>query len=177
MNIVLIGFRGTGKTSVGKGLAEKLGLGFIDADDIIEERSGTTIKKIFQTQGESAFRLIESDVINELSKLDSKIIAAGGGAVLKYKNIRNLKRQGVLILLEADSDTIYERIKDDDRTKSQRPPLTSQDFQQEIEALLELRKDYYHRAADHTIDTINKTIEAVVDEVLQLLKNTGFIKS
>lgn len=177
MNIVLIGFRGTGKTSVGKGLSEKLGLEFIDADDIIEERSGISIREIFQTKGESAFRLIESDVISELSKLDTKIIAAGGGAVLEYKNVKNLKRHGILILLEADSDTIYKRIKDDDRTKSQRPPLSEQNLHQEIKDLLKFRKDYYQRAADHTVNTTDKTVETVVDEALQILRKAGFIKS
>lgn len=177
MNIVLIGFRCTGKTSVGKSLSEKLGLEFIDADDVIKQRAGSTISKLFQTRGETYFRLLESDVITELAKRDSKIIAAGGGAVLKYKNVKNLKRQGILIRLKADRDTVYKRIMKDARTKTQRPPLTKQNLYQEIKELMKFRQHYYQRAADYTVNTTDKTIETVVDEVLQILQKVGFIKA
>ncbi|GAI37661.1 unnamed protein product, partial [marine sediment metagenome] len=165
MNIVLIGFRGTGKTTVGKRLAEKLNLEFIDADDFIERKYGFSISELFQTKGESLFRLLESDVINELSKLDSRIIAAGGGAVLKYKNIKNLKRHGIIILLEADGDTVYQRIQADDKTKTQRPKLTGNELYREIKELMEFRKSYYQRAADYTVNTTNKSADTTLEEI------------
>ena len=175
MNIILIGFRGVGKTSIGKLLARQLAMEFIDADDSIEQRYGFTITDIFQKGTESLFRLLESQVINELSKLDGRVIAAGGGAVLKYKNIRNLKRRGFMILLEADVDTLYRRITKDDKTSTRRPRLTGKDLYSEIKELSELRAHYYHSAADCIVDTSNKSAQNIIDEIIHILKQQGYL--
>ncbi|MFH1226740.1 MAG: shikimate kinase [Planctomycetota bacterium] len=170
MNIILIGFRGVGKTSAGKLLAEQLGMEFIDADDIIESRVDCSISDFFLTKTDSAFRLIESDVINEISKLDAKIIATGGGAIMKYKNIRNLKRHGLVILLEADLETIYNRIQMDDMVLKRRPKLVGHALHNELKTLIDIRSHYYHSAADMVVDTCGKSIRVVVDEIIYLLK-------
>lgn len=172
MNIVLIGFRCTGKTSVGKALADRLRREFVDSDHFLERKSGMNIREIFQTKGESSFRQLEAETLNELSKLDGKVIAAGGGAVLWYKNIRNLKRNGLLILLETDPDTIWERFQADPRTPTQRPPLTrTSDVRREIQEQFEIRKPYYHKAADHVVDTSAKPVPNVVAEILRHLED------
>jgi len=175
MNIVLTGFRATGKTTIGKLLSEKIRLEFLDLDELIEKRYGFTITDIFERRGESLFRLLESDLINEISKLDSRIIATGGGAVLKYKNVKNLKRRGVIFLLEADIDTIYRRITTDDKTRVQRPRLTNQDLYQEIKSLLEFRYYYYQRACDYVVNTTDKKPDTVIDEIMYHLRLAGHI--
>ncbi|MBI5125149.1 MAG: shikimate kinase, partial [Planctomycetes bacterium] len=110
MNIYLIGFRGTGKTTVGRLLAKYLEWEFIDADDYLEKKIGKTIKQIFQEGGEGLFRDVEGEVIRELSRMKDKIVAAGGGAVLREENVRNMKQNGLVILLEADAHTIHDRL-------------------------------------------------------------------
>jgi shikimate kinase len=175
MNIVLIGFRGVGKTSVGRLLAKKLRWNFVDADEFIERRYGFMIAELFEKQGESLFRLLESDVINELSKLDSHIIAAGGGAVLKYKNVKNLKRNGIVFLLESNCDVIYQRILKDDKTGKTRPRLTVKNLYDEIKSLLDFRKPYYKQACDHTINTSKSNPEDVVNEICEILRSKAII--
>ncbi|MBI4739272.1 shikimate kinase [Candidatus Woesearchaeota archaeon] len=175
MNIVLVGFRGTGKTTVGKALAKKIGMGFVDADDFIERRYGFMITELFERKGESLFRMMESDVISELSKMNSYVIAAGGGAILKYKNIKNLKRHGVMILLEADCDAVYKRIRKDDKTATRRPRLTNHDLYDEIKELMDFRAPYYHRAADFTVNTTSKPVDSVVEEIVRILTEQGYI--
>ena len=103
MNIVLIGFRCAGKTSVGKELADRLGRPFIDCDEYIEKKTNLTIREIFDIAGESYFRMLEGDAIADLCKMDHRVIATGGGAVLKYKNIRNLKQNGFVIYLDTSA--------------------------------------------------------------------------
>lgn len=171
MNIVLVGFRCTGKTTVGKCLADRLRREFVDSDQFIERKSGMTIRELFVSKGESSFRQIESEALNELAKLDGKIIAAGGGAVLWYKNIHNLKRNGHLILLEAGVDVIQERLQSDPVSVTQRPRLTTHtDLRREIEEQFELRRPYYQKAADHIVDTHLLSVEQVVAKILEHLE-------
>lgn len=175
MNLVLIGFRGTGKTTVGKILSKKLGCEFIDTDELIEKRHGFAIDEIFQRGAESLFRLKESDLINEVSKLDGRVIAVGGGAILKYKNAKNLKRHGVIFLLEASPRTIFQRITKDDKVNPTRHHLTGQELYHKIKNLFDLRYDYYHRASNYVVDTSGKSVDEVVDEIMTHLRNAGFI--
>lgn len=170
MNIILIGFRGTGKTVAGRLTAERLGWEFIDADDYLEERVGKDIMTIFDEGGEKSFRKIEQSIIAELCRLERKVIAAGGGAVLSKRNVKNMKKGGVVILLEADADTIYKRLKDDPKTRRQRPRLTNRDLYDEIVHLLDYRRKYYHKAADYCIDTSQKTPEEVAGEIVAIYR-------
>lgn len=166
VNIILIGFRGTGKTTAGRLVAERLGWEFIDADDYLQEKAGKDITTIFDEGGENAFRRMEESVIAELCGLEHRVIGAGGGAVLSKKNVKNMKKGGVVILLEADAETIYERLKADVKTRSQRPRLTDGDLHDEIVHLLEYRRKYYHKAADFTIDTSHLTPEETVQKAI-----------
>lgn len=170
MNIILIGFRGTGKTVAGKLAARHLGWEFIDADDYLEERVGKDIITIFDEGGEKSFREIEEFVISELCGLEHKVVAAGGGAVLSKKNVKNMKKSGMVILLEADADTIYERLEADPKTRKQRPRLTDKDLYDEIVHLLEYRKKYYNKAADYKIDTSQLAPEGVAQEIVTAFK-------
>jgi len=108
-NIILVGFMGTGKTVVGKIVAEKLKMQFIDTDKIIEEKEKDRIPRIFQVKGEEYFREVEEKVVEEVSKKENCVISAGGGAIIREKNFNNLKRNGIIICLEAEPSIILLR--------------------------------------------------------------------
>ncbi|MBC8554251.1 MAG: shikimate kinase [Candidatus Brocadiales bacterium] len=172
MNIVLIGFRGTGKSTVGRLLAKRLERDFIDSDKYIERSTGKTIKRIFEDDGEEGFRKIEVDTIAELSKVDNKVISAGGGAVLREDNVRNLKDNGFLILLEATPEIIYTRIGQDEKTTQQRPSLTDKKPLDEIRHLIEQREHAYKSAADFTINTSYVSCEDIVNEIITIVNKS-----
>ena len=167
MNIVLIGFRGTGKSTVGRLLAKRLERDFIDSDKQIEISTEKTIKSIFEEDGEEGFRKIEAGTIAELSKADNKVISAGGGAVLKGDNVRNLKDNGFLVLLEATPEIIHNRIGQDEKTTQQRPSLTDKKPLDEIKHLITEREHAYKNAADYTINASYVSCEDVVNEIIQ----------
>jgi shikimate kinase len=169
MNIVLIGYRCTGKTSVGKALAERLGTAFVDTDEYIEKRANRPISDMVAREGWDFFRRKEREAIREITSSGVLVIAAGGGAILDAENVTNLKRNGVVILLETTSETILERMRLDEKTEQQRPSLTGQDPLDEIAEVLEIRRPYYQEAMDFSVDTTSKSIEQVVDEILQKL--------
>jgi shikimate kinase len=169
MNIVLIGYRCTGKTSVGKALAERLGKAFVDTDVYIEEKAKSPISEMVEKEGWDFFREKEKEAIREVSSSKDLMIAAGGGAVLDAENVTYFKRNGVVILLETTNETILERMRADEKTEQQRPSLTGKDPLEEIQEVLEIRRPYYQRAMDFSVDTTSKTIAQVVDEILQKL--------
>ncbi len=171
MNIILIGFRGTGKSTDGKLLANRLKRDFIDSDEYIESSTEKTIKHIFGEEGEEGFRKIEADAIAKLSKMDNKIIAAGGGAILKNDNVENLKSNGSLILLEATPEIIHNRITQDEKTTQQRPSLTNRKPFEEIKHLIEQRQKLYENAADYTINTSYVSSEDVVKEIITFINS------
>ncbi|MCR4345569.1 MAG: shikimate kinase [Candidatus Scalindua sp.] len=166
MNIVLIGFRGTGKSTVGRLLAKRLERDFVDSDKYIESSTGKTIKRIFEEDGKDSFRKIEADTIAELSKADNKVISAGGGAVLKEENVRNLKDNGFLVLLEATPEIIHNRITQDKEATQQRPSLTDKKPLDEIKHLIAKRERAYNSAADFTINTSYVSCEDIVSEII-----------
>lgn len=169
MNIVLIGFRGTGKSTIGKLLAKRLKRDFIDSDKHIESSTRKTIKSIFEDDGEEGFRKIEADTIAELSKADNKVISVGGGSVLKEENVRNLKDNGFLVLLEATPEIIHSRIAQDKETTQQRPSLTDKKPLDEIKYLIEKREHAYKNAADFTINTSYVSCEDIVNEIITIV--------
>ncbi len=169
MNIVLIGFRGTGKSTVGRLLAKRLERDFIDSDKYIESSTGKTIKSIFEDDGEEGFRKIETDTITELSKANNKVISAGGGAVLKVENVKNLKDNGFLVLLEATPEIIHNRIAQDKKTTQQRPSLTDKKPLDEIKHLIAKREHAYKSAADFTINTSYVSCEDIVNEIITIV--------
>ncbi len=169
MNIILIGFRGTGKSTVGALLSKRLERDFIDSDKYIESSTGKTIKRIFEEDGEERFREIEASIITKLSKMDSMIIAAGGGAILRSDNVRNFKKNGFLVLLEATPEIIYERVTQDEKTIQQRPSLTDKKPFEEIKHLIEKREHAYKNAADYTINTSYVSCEDIVSEIITIV--------
>ncbi len=166
MNIFLIGYRCTGKTTVGRALAQRLGREFIDADDYLVEKAGKTIKEIFADDGEPAFRDLEEKCLAELARRSSLVIAAGGGAVMRQSNVDMMKASGKVILLEADVDTIYSRITNDPKTDAQRPSLTDRSFYDEIVHMLEQRQPFYHSAADLVLSSAQLSLDELVDKII-----------
>ncbi len=169
MNIVLIGFRGTGKTDVGRRLAEKLDLSLIQTDELIVKRARMPISKIVENYGWSVFRDMESEIVEEVGRVDNCVIDTGGGIILRKANVKNLRRNGKLILLKADVATIIERIKDN----KERPSLTGvKSFIEEVKEVLKERRIKYEEAADFTIDTTRLTVDEVADEIINFLKGS-----
>jgi shikimate kinase len=174
MNVILIGFRGSGKSTVGKALAERLGLEFIDCDARIEEQTGITIREIFEKHGETHFRTLESQALTELAKLDGKVIATGGGAPLKYQNMQVFKRQDSRIFfLEVGPDTAFARMASDVATRERRPPLTDKDPLAEVQEQIAFRRPYYLKGADVTVHTEGRSVEEIVKEILAHLGTAG----
>jgi shikimate kinase len=174
MNVVLIGFRGSGKSTVGKALSDRLGREFIDCDAWIEKRTGLTIREIFEQHGESHFRTLESQAIGELSAMDGKIIATGGGAALKYQNMQVFKRNGgKIFFLEVAAETAFHRIQEDATSRSRRPALTDKDPFTEVKEQIEFRRPYYLKGADITITTDGIRIEDIVVEILKHIQEPG----
>lgn len=171
MNIVLIGFRGTGKTTIGRKIAQRLGKEFIDADEYLEQKEKRTIKDIFAEGGEKLFREIEKQIISELCLLDNKVIATGGGAILREENVRKLKKNGIVICLDADVDTIYRRIREDTQTQQRRPSLTNRSTYEEIEYLLSYRRPLYDRIADFVVNTTVLSRDEAANKIIAFINN------
>ncbi|MFH1146179.1 MAG: shikimate kinase, partial [Pseudomonadota bacterium] len=158
--IVLIGYRGSGKSSVGRILSECLTLHFIDTDSLIENRAGIPIKEMVQRGGWPCFRQVEKEVIRILADRDL-VVAVGGGAVLDSENRELLRTNSLVFYLAADETTLAKRIATDIKTESQRPSLTGQDITAEIGSVLKEREPIYRGMADHVIDTANRSIDDV----------------
>lgn len=164
-NIILIGFMGTGKSSVSSKLSNLLNMKKIDTDEYIELQQNMIIDKIFSLHGEEYFRKCETEALIELSHEKNCIISCGGGIILKDKNIQLMKDQGKIILLTATPETIYERVK----TSSSRPILNSNMSVEYICNLMEVRKEKYLKAADIIIDTENKSIDEICEEIIRMI--------
>jgi len=165
-NIVLIGYRCTGKTSVGRKLAARLGMAFYDTDALVQEENERTIRQIVDMEGWAAFRAEEKKIISRLALQEKCVFALGGGAVMDPGNIEVMKCHGRLIWLLADLPTILQRMGQDDRSGAQRPPLQGRDSAEEVALILEARTPVYEAAADITVDTREKTIEEIVEEIV-----------
>ncbi len=165
MNLVLIGFMGAGKSEVGKHLAAKWPGKFIDTDELIQARTGLSISEIFEEKGEPYFRKLEKDVVSEVAEKDQLVISCGGGAIFDPDNLKNLKKNGVVIYLRAPLSVLLERLKD----TSDRPLLRSHQPQLEAKRLFESRKDGYEKAADLVVDTTELKPEEVADLILTYL--------
>ena len=164
MNIVLIGYRGTGKSTVGKILAKKLKRSLIPVDDLIVKKAGMSIPEIVEKHGWNYFRDMESNVTKEVSTQDNCIMDCGGGVVLRDENVENLKQNGKCFLLKAEIDTIISRIQGD----ANRPALKEgMSFREEQEKVLKERNPKYKAAADVEIDTSILTVEQAVEKILK----------
>jgi len=170
MNVVITGFMCSGKTSIGKKLAEKLNFDFLDTDDLIENKVGMRITEIFEKYGEPYFRELETQIIKEVSEKDKLVISTGGGVVLREENVNNLRKNGVIINLVAKPETIYERLK---KQPGIRPLLNKPNPLEEIKKLLECREIYY-KNCDFRVETDNLSVEEIVEKILNFLKTKKF---
>ena len=166
VNLVLTGFRGAGKSAVGKDLARRLALGHLDTDESLEKASGLSIREMVEKYGWDDFRAREKTLVRELSALDDHVISAGGGVVMDTENIRKLKRNGRILLLTADAEVLLKRLRGDPATHDRRPPLAPRtggnERDREVREALEKRAPYYFAAADHVIDTTVLSVSEVV---------------
>ena len=165
-NIVLIGFMGTGKTSVGQQLATELGLTFVDMDAIIEAREARPITEIFATDGEPYFRDLECNLVCELAAREDLVIGTGGGVVLNPDNISAFDATGLLVCLQASPATILDRVAHD----TTRPLLAGEDKLQKILGILEQRQHLYD-ALPHQVDTNGMTVAAVTRAIERLYQS------
>lgn len=162
-NIMLIGFMGTGKTTVSTYLSKMLAMEEIEMDQMIAEREGMSITDIFDIHGEDYFRNCESQLLVELQEKNNAVISCGGGVVLREKNIESMKKRGRIVLLTASPKSIYERV----RHSNERPLLNNNMNVPYIAKLMEKRRSIYQHAADITINTDNKTIQQICEELIK----------
>ena len=164
-NIVLVGFMGAGKTSVAKHIADVLEREFISTDELIEEKAGISINKIFKEMGEPHFRELEHDVIQEISRQEDLVIDAGGGVVIDASNIENLRKNGVVFCLNATPEELLKRTE----KETHRPLLKVKNPLLEIRKILRCRMAYYEKA-DHQIDTTAKSIDQISKKIIEIYK-------
>ncbi|MDZ4782347.1 MAG: shikimate kinase [Planctomycetia bacterium] len=165
-NIVLIGYRGTGKTSVARKLAAQVGWPWFDSDVEIERAAKKTIAEIFAQDREPAFRDWETQAIEKLSERHGAILATGGGAILRASNRQALARHGRFVWLHATAETIQDRLRIDVTTAARRPSLTGMSELDEIRTLLAERSPIYAALAELTVDTEAKSIEVLASEIV-----------
>lgn len=172
-NIVLTGLMGSGKSAVGRTIAKKLGRRFIDTDRYIERKFGKTIPEIFEKDGEGAFRAFEKEIIKKISQYIGIVIATGGGAIKDPENFKYLKGSGWIITLYASPSTLYQRIEG----RRIRPLLTNEeDPVKKLEEIFNERKNMYAQA-DFQINTENKDINQISDEIIDLLHTSKKLSS
>ncbi len=165
-NIVLIGFMGTGKSTIGMKLAERLKMQFIDMDREIEKLTGMSIQVLFKKHGEIRFRSEESLMSKKLGARNNLVIATGGGVVLNPENMEILRKSGILVCLDAHPEVIMARV---NRKKGSRPLLKKNLGIEDIEKMIEEREEYYSQA-DFRVDTSNKEMDKIVQEIIQTLR-------
>jgi shikimate kinase len=161
-NIVLIGFMGSGKSSVGRLIAQRLGFHFTDTDRLIVERTGLSIADIFATQGETAFRDLETSTLRTFSSLNRAVISTGGGLVLREENRALLRELGFVVWLTASEQVLFDRVS----RNQKRPLLQTADPRATIHELLEARRAFYEEAAQFTLDSSTLTHAAAADTVI-----------
>ncbi len=172
-HVILIGFMGSGKTSVGKRVSYAAGLPFVDTDELIVAKTGMQIKDIFAQHGESWFREVETEVLKELAKdTKRKIVSVGGGVPVQSQNQPILKAMGQVVLLEASTDTLEERLQYD----TSRPILQGGNLREKIESIKAERAQAYQSSCDAVVVTDGKNLRQVVSEVMRICSLSGAMK-
>ena len=166
-NVALIGFMGVGKTAIGKALAKKLNWKFIELDSLIEQKAGKSIPEIFEQDGEIAFRELEIEVTREVSQEENAVIACGGGVVLNQINIDRLRQKSRVVYLMASPAAILKRVLSDG---DERPLLKVADPPLAIRELLRFRKPFYERAADIKINASKLGVDAMVEQIIEKMR-------
>lgn len=167
--ILLIGFRGAGKTTLGKALAEALKFAFIDLDEEIEKREGRTIREMVEKEGWSYFRNLEKAFLKELKEKKNIICALGGGAVLHEEELRALKQDSLIIWVYAELEEIKKRLTEDAKTFSQRPSLTDLAWDEELEILYKEREPLYQKWAHLKVDTQKYDLSQLLSHIKSFL--------
>lgn len=168
-NIYLVGMMGAGKTTLGRALAHRLGLEFVDMDRLLVEKTGVPVTTIFEIEGEEGFRRRESCALAEAASHDDRIIATGGGAVLAEENRRVMRESGTVVYLRARLESLWERTRHD----TARPLLKTPDPKGTLERLLGERDPLYREAAHVVVDTGSQSATAALARVLAALKAHG----
>lgn len=168
-NVFLIGFMGSGKSTVASCLAKNYGMKIIDMDQLIVEREGMSIPDIFAKKGEQYFRGVETSLLIEIQGQQHKVVSCGGGVVLREENVQAMKKCGQVVLLNAKPETILERVRDDDN----RPLLRGNKNVKFIRDMMEKRQPKYEAAADFVVDTDGKSADMICKEIFEKIENTG----
>lgn len=171
MTLSLVGLPGSGKSTVGRQLARRLGLAFTDTDHAIEQRIGCSIREFFDREGEAAFRDIEEAVIDELARSDAGVIATGGGAVLRPANRERLRAGGHVIYLRSTPEELFRRLRHD----TNRPLLQVADPLARLRALYDERDPLYRETAHFVIETGRPSVPTLVNMILMQLELAGVI--
>ncbi len=165
LNVILIGYRCTGKTSVGRKLSELLHVPFCDTDSLVELYAGRSIRQMVEEEGWPFFREREKEIVRQLADVRGGVIATGGGVVLDGENRALLKKTGICVWLMADADTILRRMEADAATAGQRPPLSDKDLRREVVEGLAEREQWYRDLADVSVNTAGKRPEEIVRRI------------
>ena len=165
MNIVLVGYRCSGKSSVGMALANKLNFEFVDTDSLVERQAGMSIQEIVTRLGWPRFRAMEQEIVTKVSGQENLIIATGGGVVLKEQNMERLRKNGFIVWLKASPNIIKERMAYHEAAGKKRPPLLADNSVDEIEQVLKEREPLYEMAADLVLDTTTSHIDQVCEAI------------
>jgi shikimate kinase len=174
MNIFLIGYRCSGKTSVGRQLAEMLDWSFADTDELIVQQVEASIAAFVEEHSWAAFRAKESDTLARICQQDRQVVATGGGIVLDPQNIRRMKEHGWVVWLRVRPETVLHRMRRDDRTEAFRPPLTAQKIEVEIRETLSQRAFRYRQAMDFQVDSDRLSISDICGAIAKQL-NRSFL--
>lgn len=167
MNLVLIGYRGTGKSTVAAGLGRRLGWPVVDADVELERRAGRTIAEIFAADGEPEFRRLESLVLADPGRPGPLVLATGGGVILREENRRRLAELGPVVWLTAPPEVILARLAGDPTTAARRPALTARGGEDEVRRLLAEREPWYRQCATWTLDTTDRSPEELARAIVE----------
>lgn len=164
-NIVLIGFMGAGKSTISEYLSTMFAMDIVEMDQLIAEREEMSISDIFETYGEEYFRNLETNLLIELQEHKNTVISCGGGAALRERNVKEMKKNGRVVLLTAEPHTILERVKDSD----ERPILNGNKNVEFIADLMDKRREKYEAAADVVLTTDGKNVQQICEELIQKL--------
>ena len=171
MNITLVGLPGSGKSTIGRQLARRLGVPFVDSDQVIEARLGCSIRQYFEQQGEDAFRDVEQAVLDDLSQHHHGVLSTGGGSVLREVNRRHLRERGHVVYLRTSPEDVYRRLRHD----TVRPLLQVEDPLGRLRSLYQARDPLYREAAHFVLDTGRPSVATLVNKLVMQLELSGVL--